>query len=156
MDLPVDPAVAHHWFATELNNLAWALLERGDHDRENVDLMVHAAHACHYHWLQVGTDLNRQRSYCLLASVYAFASRPTEAVRYAEAALEWTRIAGDDVAGFDRAMAQACACQAFEIDGQTERAAQAWSEAEAVADELEDAADLTALDALYGLRPKQT
>lgn len=156
MDLPVDPAVAHHWFATELNNLAWTLLERGDRDRENVELMVHAAHACHYHWTQVGTDLNRQRSYCLLASVYAFAGRPTEAARYAEAALEWTHIADDDVAAFDRAVAQACASQAFEIDGQNERAAQAWTQAEAVVDDMQDEDDLAVLDTLYGLRPKQT
>lgn len=44
MELPIDPAVAHHWFATELNNLAWSLLEDGDSDRETVDVMVHASH----------------------------------------------------------------------------------------------------------------
>lgn len=153
MDLPVDPAVSHHWFATELNNFAWSLLERGDRDRESVELMVHASHACHYHWSQVGTDLNRQRSYCLLASVYAFASRPTEAVRYAESALEWTRVTDDDATPFDRAVAHACASQAFEIDGQNERAAQEWSQAERIADTITDQDDLAAVDALYGLRP---
>lgn len=153
MELPVDPAVAHHWFATELNNLAWSLLERGDRDRESVDLMVHAAHACHYHWSQVGTDLNRQRSYCLLASVYAFASRPAEAVRYAESALEWTRLTLDEVTPFDRAVAHACASRAVEIDGRNERAAQLWSEAELIADEVTDQDALATLDALYGLRP---
>lgn len=152
MDLPVDPAVAHNWFATELNNFTWSLLERGDRDKESVEAMVHAAHACHYHWSQVGTDLNRQRSYCLLASVYAFASRPTEAVRYAESALEWTRIA-EAATPFDRAVAHACASQAFEIDGRNELAAQRWSEAEMNLREIDDAGDLAVLDALYGLRP---
>lgn len=152
MTLPIDPAVAHHWFATELNNFAWSRLEQGDRDRESVEALVHAAHACHYHWSQVGTDLNRQRSYCLLTSVYAFASRPTEAVRYAEAALEWTRMSADDVTAFDRAIAHAAASQAFEVAGRNERAGQAWSEAEAIAAEIEDPDDLKVLDALYGLR----
>lgn len=152
MTLPVDPAVAHNWFATELNNLVWSLLERGDRGKESVEAMVHAAHACHYHWSQVGTDLNRQRSYCLLASVYAFASRPAEAVRYAEAALESTRVA-EAATPFDRAVAHACASQAFEIDGQNERAAQQWSEAEMLLREVDDEDDLAVLDELYGLRP---
>lgn len=154
MDMPIDPAVAHHWFGTELNNFTWTALERGDRDRESVDLMVHAAHACHYHWSQVGTDLNRQRSYCLLASVHAFANRPTEAVRYAEAALEWTRLVEADATRLDRAIAHACASQAFEIDGQNERAAQAWSRAEDLAADLASENDLALLDALYGLRPR--
>ena len=152
MTLPIDPAVAHHWFATELNNFAWSLLEQGDRDRESVEALVHAAHACHYHWSQVGTDLNRQRSYCLLTSVYAFANRPTEAVRYGEAALEWTRVAADGASDFDRAIAHAGASQAFEIDGQNERAGQMWSEAEAIASGIEDSDDLRVLDALFGLR----
>ena len=152
MDLPVDPAVAHHWFATALHNSTWSLLERGDRDKESVEALVHAAHACHYHWSQVGTDLNRQRSYCLLASVYAFASRPAEAVRYAESALEWTRVV-EVASPFDRAVAHACASQAFEIDGQNERAAQDWSQAEMVLREIDDEDDLAVLDALYGLRP---
>lgn len=152
MDLPVDPAVAHHWFATELNNLAWSMLERGDRGRESVELLIHASHACHYHWSQVGTDLNRQRAYCLLASAYSFAERPTEAARYGEAALEWTRVAQADVTAFDRAVAHACASMAFEIDGQNERAAQAWSQAEAILREVTDPDERALLHSLYGLR----
>ncbi len=53
----------------------------------------------------------------------------------------------------DPAVAHACASRAVEIDGQNERAAQHWSEAELIADEITDEDALTTLDALYGLRP---
>lgn len=155
MKPPFDSAIAHHWFATDLNNFAWSLLEKGDRGRERVELMIHAAHAAHYHWLQVGTDLNQQRSYCLLASVYAFAERPAEATRYGEAALEWTNLAADDTMPFDRAVAHAAASRAFETAGDAERAAREWSEAEMIARAVGDEADLKVLEALYSLKPAE-
>lgn len=72
-DAPFNVARAHSWFAVELNNLAWDCVENKDRSEEQLELMIHAAHAACYHWLQTGTALNHLRAQCLLATAYATA-----------------------------------------------------------------------------------
>jgi hypothetical protein len=44
--------------------------------------MLNAAHASVYHWLHVGTELNKMRGYALLAHVHAFCGHGATALDY--------------------------------------------------------------------------
>lgn len=73
---PFDLPKAHRWFAVELNNLCWDLIEAEHRSAEQTERMIHAAHAACHHWLQVGTAVNNLRAECLLATAYALAGLP--------------------------------------------------------------------------------
>ena len=66
-----DKEKGHRFFAVELNNLAWGLVE-ARHELSSVEAerMLHAAHASCFHWLEVGSPLNHQRAQCLVACVH--------------------------------------------------------------------------------------
>jgi hypothetical protein len=119
---PFDLAKAHRWFAVELNNLAWDLVERDARTPDEAERMVHAAHAACYHWLHAGTPLNHQRALCLLSTAYAAAGRAGEAVRYAEACLALCAQLAEEVMSFDRATAHGCAARALALAGRVDEA----------------------------------
>jgi hypothetical protein len=104
---------AHRWFAIELNNLAWDLLESTSRSEEENERMVHAAHASTFHWLQVGTTLNHLRAQCLLATVYSALGYGDCALRHAERCLALSEEVGDLQTPFDRASAHGCASVAY-------------------------------------------
>src|SRR5688572_250021 len=110
---PFDVTRAHRWFAVELNNLAWELVEAPERSAADVGRMIDAAHGGCFHWLQVGDPLNRLRAQCLLAPAYAKAGLVGEAVRHAQRCLELSREAGDTQSAFDRATAHGSAAVAF-------------------------------------------
>src|SRR5688572_3808946 len=85
---PFDVERAHRWFAIELNNLTWGLVEAAERSPDDVEKMIHAAHGACFHWLQVGNLLNHLRAQCLLATVYAKAGLAESAVRHAEKCLQ--------------------------------------------------------------------
>jgi hypothetical protein len=102
----------HHKFAVELNGFVWSLLEKEQRTAEDDDMMIHAAHASHYHWSKIGTELNLQRGHWLLSRVYVVLNRPQAALYHAEKCLEITRKNGYedfDLAYSYEAMARAYA-----------------------------------------------
>ena len=78
-----DPSKAHRWFAVELNNRCWDLLEKAvrteDEDRE----LVHAAHGACLHWTAIGTPINVVRAECLVANAHAAVGNGSVALRHA-------------------------------------------------------------------------
>src|SRR5687767_12739037 len=86
-DAPFDLPKAHRWFAVECNNQAWDLIEKPNRGAEDVQQMIHLAHAAMLHWQAAGTALNRQRGENLLATVYVLAGDAAAAVRHAERCL---------------------------------------------------------------------
>jgi len=77
----------HKKFAVDLNHLVWSLLEKVDRSSEDEDKMVHAAHASHYHWDQVGTAV-RTRGEWLISHVYAVLNRAEAALYHAQRCLD--------------------------------------------------------------------
>ncbi len=112
-----DLAKAHRYFAVELNNLGWSLVESSALSRDEIDRMIHAAHGACFHWLHAGDLLNHLRAQNLLATVYVKAILPTIAARHAERCLELSGEAGDKQTPFDRAMVHGCAASAFRLAG---------------------------------------
>src|SRR5260370_561545 len=104
---PMDQAGAHRWFAVECNNEAWSIVESSPRSPEQIERMLHLAHAALVHWSHVGTPLNRQRALDLLAHSHAAAGLGQLSLQYAEQAWQLSLENGDQQTPFDRAEAHA-------------------------------------------------
>ena len=146
---PFELPQAHRWFAIELNNLAWDLLEKADRSSAENERMIHAAHGACFHWLQVGDLLNHLRAQNLLATVYVRAGIAEAAVRHAEKCLALSEEAGDKQSPFDLAVVHGCAAAAYRVAGHTAQALVAQQRATAAAEQLTDPEDRAVFDGLY-------
>ncbi len=138
---PFDKEQANRWFAVQLNNRAWDLLESTDRSDTEADEMIHAAHASVYHWLQVGTAANYARAMCLLANVYAALGRATEAVRYAGRCVELTEANAADLADWDFAFAYDCLARARAAAGDRTQAEDLRQKSREYGDQIADPED---------------
>jgi hypothetical protein len=146
---PFDVKVAHRWFAVELNNLAWDLVEAAERSPADVERMIHAAHGACFHWLEVGDLLNHLRAQCLLATAYAKAGLADAAVRHAERCLGLSTEAGDRQTALDRATAHGCASLAFAMAGRTDDAPAQHELARSAAAGFDDPSEMPAFERLY-------
>ncbi len=112
---PIDLPRAHHWFAVEFNNEAWRLIEAERRSAEEVERLIHLAHASTLHWLEAGGPVNHLRGQVLLATAYAAAGDGAAAVRHAERCLTLSQQVGDEQTAFDRATAHGCAANAYAL-----------------------------------------
>ena len=67
--------------------------------------MLHAAHACTYHWKFVGNAVNQQRGQWLISHVHVVLGHAKEALRHAERCFEITQSNKDLMQDFDFAYA---------------------------------------------------
>ncbi|HEY8667635.1 MAG TPA: hypothetical protein VIL86_13285, partial [Tepidisphaeraceae bacterium] len=146
---PFDVGRAHRWFAVELNNLCWELVEKPDRTQAENERMIHAAHAACFHWLEAGTPLNHLRAQVLLATAYAKAGLAEAAVRHAERTLSLSEEAGETQSAFDRATVHGCASCALAIAGRFDEAQVQYRLAQSAAAELEDAGEKQVFERLY-------
>ncbi|MGC1274212.1 MAG: hypothetical protein WBC44_10935 [Planctomycetaceae bacterium] len=144
-----DVAVAHRYFAIELNNAAWDLVEAEHRSSDETDRMVHAAHAALYHWSQIGSLLNRQRGLCLISTTCAAAQRADEAQRYAAECLAVSRQDPDGQTPFDRAIAYGCAARAAGLNNDPNAARQQYATALEIVAGFDDARDAELFSRLY-------
>ena len=148
-DAPFEVPRAHRWFAVELNNLAWDLVEAPQRSADEIERMIHAAHGACFHWMQVGTLLNHLRAECLLATAYAVAGLREGAIWHAERCLALSHEAGDTQTPFDRATAHGAAANAFAVANRPNDSRDQYRLAKAVADTFTDADDLKVFEKLY-------
>ena len=87
-DAPFDESVANRWFAIQLNNLAWDLLEKRDLSAVDREKLIHMSHASCYHWMQVGNIVNHARALCLIANAEAAYGDPDSAMKYSQSCLD--------------------------------------------------------------------
>jgi hypothetical protein len=67
--------------------------------------MLHAAHACAYHWKFIGTAVQQQRGEWLISHVHVVLGHAQEALRHAERCFELTESNKDIMKDFDIAYA---------------------------------------------------
>lgn len=119
---PLDQAAAHRWFAIEFNNEAWSLVEGTARSPEDIERLLHLAHAACLHWAAAGTATNRQRALDLLAHAYAVAGKGDQAVQYADAAWQLSEKHGSEQTNFDRAEAFGTMSIALRAAGRSDEA----------------------------------
>lgn len=108
---------AHRHFAASANGQVWGLLEKSDRSKAEDELMVYAAHASSYHWLQVGTGVHHQRAEWMIARVYAELGRGETALWHAGRCQELAEEYTDLVEDFDRAYALEAMARANAVAG---------------------------------------
>jgi hypothetical protein len=77
----------HRWFAVELNNSTWDLIEAGlseQSPRAEQEQALYAAYASTYHWMHAGTVANQGRGEHLIATVAVATGLLDVAARHAE------------------------------------------------------------------------
>ncbi len=147
---PFDLARAHRWFAVECNNEAWDLLESPSRTPDEVERMLHLAHASWFHWHAVGTPLNQLRAECLLSTAYGKAGIADGALRHAERCLALSHSVGDMQTAFDRATALGCAAAAEKLAGQPARADEFHNRAREAASKFTEPEEQAVFERLYG------
>ncbi len=134
---PQEPDLSswHRYFAIECNNTAWDLAGRERTAPED-EQMLQAAHACAFHWDQVGDELNRMRATMLLAEVHALLRITPSALKYAEEMQ--TFFLDRDTPDWEIALAHAIYAHAAYVAGDLNAHARAYRDAlqalEAIAD----------------------
>lgn len=128
-------------FARKIHGEVWNLLKKAGRSELDDELMVHAAHASCYHWLNVGTGLNHQRGEWLISRVYAVLNKPGAALRHAKRCLDLTDEHADLMEDFDLAFAYECVARANAVVGNQEEAIKYIQLAEKAGDNIKDEGD---------------
>src|SRR5574339_3723 len=96
---------AHKYFAQSINRRVWQLLQQPSRSPAEDDEMLHAAHACTYHWQFVGTAVHQQRGEWLISRVHVVLGQGNEALRHAQRCFELTESNKELMQDFDIAYA---------------------------------------------------
>jgi len=113
---------AHKHFAVTLNGKVWELLQKSERSKSEDELMIYAAHASCYHWLNAGTGLNHQRAEWLISHVYTELGQADSALRPALRCLDLTNEFATLMQDFDWAYAYEGVARANALAGRTEEA----------------------------------
>jgi tetratricopeptide (TPR) repeat protein len=116
----LEEAAQH--FAKMLNNKVWELLQKTDRSKSENELMIHAAHASCYHWLNAGTGLHHQRGEWLIAHIYTELGFADSALRHASRCLELTNEFAESIKDFDWAYAYEGVARANALAGNRDEA----------------------------------
>lgn len=145
---PFDLSKAHRWFAVEFNNRSWDIIESQDRSAEQVEELIHTAHASVRHWIEAGKPINRLRGYCLLAHAYCTADDGATALNWARRCVDLLEPLAADVTGFDRASALGCLARSQRRAGQADAAKETTARTMAAIAELADAEERSVAEKL--------
>lgn len=111
--------------AAGLYNFTWTLLERDDRSPEDVDRMIHSAHASRLHWDAIGSPANRSRGEWLCSRVYAVLGHGEPALWHARRALAIVEDGGEGFEDWDLPSVYEALARAHAVAGDRD-AAVAW------------------------------
>ena len=120
----LDPTTQRE-LAAGLYNYTWTLLEKGDCSAEDIDRMIHAAHASRFHWDLIGLAANRARGEWLCSRVYATLGRAEPALWHARRCLAIVEAGGDGFEDWDLPAACEALARAHAVAGDRTEA-EAW------------------------------
>jgi len=134
---------AHEKFAKSLNGKTWDLLGKENRTREEDELMVLAASASLYHWLQIGTAVHAQRGEWLLAHVYTILEKPEPAMEHAQLCREITEKHQAEMQDFDLLYANEAMARVLALRGEKQEARRYKERASEAAETIADPEDKT-------------
>jgi hypothetical protein len=124
----------HRYFAANLFNLTWELLEKEDRSREDDERMLYAACASRFHWGEIGTPLEFERGESMISYVCAALGKGGPALAHAERCLEICQ--QNDIADFDIAFAYRDMARALQLQGEDARSQEYIARAEVAAENI--------------------
>lgn len=138
---PFELPKAHRWFAVELNNLCWDMLDLPQRNDEQRETMLDAAHGARWHWRQVGGPENEARARCMLACAHAAGGSAELALGYARGCLELVESHREVMADWDAPFAYDCLARAHAAAGQHAEAQSCRQQAAELGRKIADAGD---------------
>jgi tetratricopeptide (TPR) repeat protein len=138
MDITED---VHRELAKQANSQVWRLLDQTGRSQDEDAELLEAAYASLYHWRFAGTEIHRQRGLWLVAHVHTILGDSTQALRYAQACIEWTKANVDSLEDFDVAYAYEGISRAMALAGQSEVAQDYFLAAREAGEEISDPED---------------
>lgn len=129
--------IPHRQLAVDLFNHVWTLLEAAERTPEQVDELIHAAHASRHHWAHAGTTINLARGEWQCSRVYAVLGHAEPALWHAQRCLAYVE-AADDAADWDLPFAFEALARAYELAGDEERARREAMRARELAQDVAD------------------
>jgi hypothetical protein len=137
----LDVAEAERWFAVQLNNACWDVLESTTRSREDLDRAIHSAHAACHHWLQIGTEVHEARALVLLANLYAEQGDGPSSLRHGRRCLELTEKNAAEMHDWDLAFAYECVARGHAAGVDREEAKRFKAQAREAGDRIQDPQD---------------
>jgi len=109
----------HKKLGINLFNKVWGLIDNNNRSEEDTELMINAAHASLYHWMQVGEPVNFARGEWQVSRVYCLAGRSEPALHHAANSL---RIClQNNIGDFDLAFAYEALARAYALAGNKQK-----------------------------------
>jgi len=146
-----DEKAIHKKYAIDLFNQTWDLIDKEERSQEEIDRMIHAAHASRYHWEIAGTELNIARGEWQVSHVYAISNRVEPCLYHAKRCLQITL--ENDLKDFDIAFAYEAMARACDLAGDELETAKYVELAKEAATKIKDPEDrkyfLSQLDAIH-------
>jgi hypothetical protein len=78
----------HKKMGIEYFNYTWELLEKEEKTQEEIDEMIHTAHASRFHWGKLTQPINNERGEWQISRVYATLKRDEPALYHAKRCLD--------------------------------------------------------------------
>ena len=113
-----DVKLWHKKFTVECFNGTWDLIDKKEQTREEIDKMIHCAHASRYHWGEVGEPLNLERGEWQISRVYAILGRAEPALYHSKRCLDI--VLENNIGDFDLAFAYEAMARAHKLSGNIE------------------------------------
>ena len=70
----------HKKLAIDAFNKTWSLIDKKDKTQEEIDEMIHMAHASRYHWGKIGQPIHFERGEWQISRVYSLIGQPEAAL----------------------------------------------------------------------------
>ena len=131
----------------ELFNKTWTLMEKTDRTPEEIDEMIHCAHASAYHWIQVGTAANRSRSEWQCSRVHAILAQVEQALWHAQRCLDIVEANPDAMKDWDLPSAYEAMARAHMVAGDRGEALRYYELGNAATASIEDEDDRRIIEA---------
>jgi hypothetical protein len=129
-----DKQAFHKKLGIELFNKTWDLIDKEEKTQEEIDRMIHSAHASRYHWEFPGEPVNFARGEWQISRVYALVNRAEPCLYHAKRCLQITQ--DNDLKDFDLGFAYEAMARAYAIAGDKEETAKYLSMAETAAEQI--------------------
>ncbi|NHJ41401.1 MAG: hypothetical protein FK731_15325 [Asgard group archaeon] len=107
----------HKKLAVDAYNKTWALIDKKDKSQEEIDEMIHIAHASRYHWGKIGEPMHFERGEWQISRVYSLINQPESALYHAKRCLDICL--ENNIGDFDIAFAYEAMARANAVAGKT-------------------------------------
>jgi hypothetical protein len=107
----------HKKLAIDAFNKTWSLIDKKDKTQEEIDEMIHMAHASRYHWGKIGKPIHFERGEWQISRVYSLIGQPEAALYHAKRCLDICL--ENDIGDFDIAFAYEAMARANAVAGKT-------------------------------------